>query len=174
MFATPMNRDWNILTIKYTIPEERVWGVAYRIEASKVEEVKDYLDIREINGYTIQYTPFRPADRTRPSMKCLVYIGLPDNPQFVGVQEPQALAAHIYQSKGPSGENREYLYMLDVALKDLSPESGDQHIEDLARRVREIDALPGSDVEAAAVERELRKVVNADHNDVLEETERPR
>lgn len=32
---------------------ERVWGVAYRIEAEHVEEVKEYLDIREINGYTI-------------------------------------------------------------------------------------------------------------------------
>lgn len=31
----------------------KVWGVAYRIEAEHVEEVKEYLDIREINGYTI-------------------------------------------------------------------------------------------------------------------------
>lgn len=32
---------------------DKVWGVAYRIEAEHVEEVKEYLDIREINGYTI-------------------------------------------------------------------------------------------------------------------------
>lgn len=32
---------------------DKVWGVAYRIEANHVEEVKEYLDIREINGYTI-------------------------------------------------------------------------------------------------------------------------
>lgn len=32
---------------------DKVWGVAYRIKAEHVEEVKEYLDIREINGYTI-------------------------------------------------------------------------------------------------------------------------
>jgi len=136
--------------------------------------VKEYLDIREINGYSIQHTPFNhqqgeqggqqqdmsatmqsitPARDAQPTtassssssnvphpIKCLVYIGLPDNPQFLGPQDPQALAEKIVQSRGPSGENREYLYQLEEALRDLSEESADEHVFDLARRCREIEA----------------------------------
>ncbi|KAK5172238.1 uncharacterized protein LTR77_003876 [Saxophila tyrrhenica] len=113
----------------------KVWGAAYRVPAPRVAEVKEYLDIREINGYSIQYTPFNQdmsatyqtihaapdSDANLPDqIKCLVYIGLPDNPQFLGVQEPQALAEHIVQSRGPSGENVEYLFMLEEGLEGLS------------------------------------------------------
>lgn len=73
-------------------------------------------------------------------IRCLVYIGLPDNPQFMGPQEPQGLAEHIVRSRGPSGENVDYLYELETALNALSAESGDEHITDLARRCREIQA----------------------------------
>lgn len=83
--------------------------------------MKEYLDIREINGYSIQYTPFNqdmsatyqtvhPSpeashDSNVPAqIQCLVYIGLPDNPQFLGPQDPQGLAEHIVTSRGPSGE----------------------------------------------------------------------
>lgn len=143
----------------------RVWGAAYRIPSRHVAEVKEYLDIREINGYSIQYTPFNthnpdpdhkqdmsatlqtitPAPEAALTniphpIKCLVYIGLPDNPQFLGPQEPQALAEKIVQSRGPSGENRDYLYQLEEALRSLSEESADEHVFDLARRCREVEA----------------------------------
>ncbi|MCJ1313940.1 hypothetical protein MMC25_007620 [Agyrium rufum] len=130
-----------VLTRQHAKAEDKVWGAAYRIEASKVREVQEYLDIREINGYSIQYTPFHPADDLiGPISRTMVYIGLPDNPQFMGPQEPQRLAEHISRSRGPSGENTEYLLMLETALAALSPESGDAHVEDLARRIREIRA----------------------------------
>lgn len=116
--------------------DDRVWGVAYRIIRENVDEVRKYLDIREINGYTIQYTDFHPADKTIPDIKCLVYIGLPDNDQFLGALEPSAIAAKINESHGPSGENREYLLNLERALLQLCPESRDEHISDLANRVR--------------------------------------
>lgn len=125
--------------------------------------MKEYLDIREINGYSIQYTPFQVNSQPKPQdmsatyqtitpaadaeltniphpIKCLVYIGLPDNPQFLGPQDPQALAEKIVQSRGPSGENRDYLYQLEEALRGLSEESADEHVFDLARRCREVEA----------------------------------
>ncbi|MCJ1437085.1 hypothetical protein MMC27_006470 [Xylographa pallens] len=129
---------WETLVDSHASSADQVWGAAYRIEASKVIEVQEYLDIREINGYSIQYTPFWPSDRHLPSIKCLVYIGLPDNPQFMGPQDPQALAKHINRSRGPSGENVEYLFMLEQALEELGKESGDEHVQDLADRVRMI------------------------------------
>ncbi|KAK1764609.1 glutathione-specific gamma-glutamylcyclotransferase [Phialemonium atrogriseum] len=134
--------------------DDRVWGVAYRIVPDRVAEVKDYLDIREINGYTIHYAPFHPAVTAIPTsttaatttttatgpIRTLVYIGTPDNDQFVGPQDPQALAEHIYDSHGPSGLNRDYLWGLERALDNLSPSSGDEHVTDLSVRVRAIDA----------------------------------
>ncbi|RMZ76117.1 hypothetical protein DV738_g5095, partial [Chaetothyriales sp. CBS 135597] len=114
----------------------KVWGVAYHIPPDRVAEVKEYLDIREINGYSIQYTTFQPADNRLAPIRCLVYIGMPDNPQFLGALQPQDVAATINESIGPSGENSDYLLQLEAALESLSPESGDEHVSDLARRLR--------------------------------------
>lgn len=49
------------------------------------------------------------------------------------------MARHILKSRGPSGENREYLFFLEKALLELSGESGDRHVSDLVRRCREIE-----------------------------------
>jgi cation transport regulator ChaC len=128
-------------------PTERVWGAAYHIPSSKVAQVRSYLDIREINGYSIQFTPFQPSSPSHSSpIKCLVYIGLPENPQFLGPQEPGALARRILESRGPSGENREYLFNLEEALLGLSAESGDWHVSDLVARCREIEEREGKGV----------------------------
>jgi glutathione-specific gamma-glutamylcyclotransferase len=139
---------------QHTSSPTKVWGAAYRIPSEHVKEVQEYLDIREINGYSMQFVPFHrdhSAEHKRPSAtleddlpipdqpRCLVYIGLPDNPQFLGPQDPQALAEHIVRSRGPSGENKDYLYELEAALNSLSEESGDEHISDLARRCREVE-----------------------------------
>jgi glutathione-specific gamma-glutamylcyclotransferase len=70
---------------------------------------------------------------------CLVYIGLPSNPQFLGPQQPEALAKWILGSKGPSGENREYLYELYAALDELGPGSGDRHVSNLVDKCRRFE-----------------------------------
>ena len=41
--------------------------------------------------------------------------------------------------KGPSGENKEYLYNLETALLDLSPNSSDAHVSDLVRRCKALE-----------------------------------
>ncbi|KAK3694659.1 ChaC-like protein-domain-containing protein [Podospora appendiculata] len=138
---------WAQLTDHHDSAPDKVWGVAYRILADRVDEVKEYLDIREINGYSIHYTPFHPAagvdslvlPRAGP-IQALVYIGTPENEQFTGPQDPQKLAQHIYHSHGPSGPNREYLWGLENSLDALSTESGDEHVTDLSNRVRAIAA----------------------------------
>ncbi|ODA78786.1 hypothetical protein RJ55_06170 [Drechmeria coniospora] len=129
---------WERLADHHDSAPQKVWGVAYRIMPQHVAEVKQYLDIREINGYSIHYAPFHPSDGS-PPLTTLVYIGTPDNEQFVGPQDPQKLAEHILASRGPSGLNKEYLYNLDAALHELGPESGDVHISDLAARMRALE-----------------------------------
>ncbi|KAH8602603.1 cation transport regulator-like protein 2 [Bisporella sp. PMI_857] len=162
---------WETLEDPHPSGSDKVWGTAYRIEASKVDEVKQYLDIREINGYTIHYTPFHPDDGS-PDIRTLVYIGTPDNAQFLGPQEPQVLAEHIYKSEGPSGLNKDYLLSLEVALNNLSSESGDGHITDLATRIRKIEQDAKADISQSsrkAIEHEIR---NVDRADEQEETEK--
>ena len=162
---------WETLDDHHPRESDRVWGTAYRIEESKVEEVRQYLDIREINGYTIQYTPFHPADGS-PTIRTLVYIGTPDNDQFVGPQDPQKLAEHIYKSVGPSGPNIDYLLSLEIALDGLSPESGDGHVKDLASRIREIERDAHIDAKQAVdevMDHEFKRVRSTDEQ---EETEK--
>lgn len=158
---------WETLQDHHPSGSDKVWGTAYRIEAAKVAEVREYLDIREINGYTIHYTNFYPADGS-PIIKTLVYIGTPDNDQFMGPQDPQKLAEHIYRSEGPSGLNKDYLLSLETALDGLSPESGDGHVKDLADRLRKI---PGAEDQEGqgALDHELEKVASTDEQ---EETEK--
>ncbi|KAI6893647.1 hypothetical protein KC334_g12648, partial [Hortaea werneckii] len=60
--ATLIDRTlWETLTDQHPSAPPRVWGAAYRIPSPRVAEVKEYLDIREINGYSIQYTPFNSS-----------------------------------------------------------------------------------------------------------------
>ncbi|KAI1127915.1 ChaC-domain-containing protein [Nemania abortiva] len=166
---------WASLADAHDSAPEKVWGTAYRIKAEHVDEVSKYLDIREINGYTIHYTPFHPADGSAP-IRTLVYIGTPDNDQFVGPQDPQALAEHIQKSEGPSGLNRDYLLGLEKALDELSPESEDAHVTDLSNRLREIERrIKSGEVKAGVngssgpVPHEFAKVSSVDEQ---EETEK--
>ncbi|KAL4897710.1 ChaC-domain-containing protein [Aspergillus ambiguus] len=151
----------------------RVWGAAYRIPASHAEEVHDYLDEREIDGYTVHYTPFHPftgdagvsgagageGARAKP-ITCMVYIGQPTNPQFLrdpARREPQDVAAVISRSCGQSGKNTEYLYLLEKALEGLGLGSADGHVTDLVRRVKAIEGAQGAAADEEAAERDLEK-----------------
>jgi len=162
---------WEALTDHHDSVADKVWGTAYRIEAPRVAEVREYLDIREINGYTIHYTPFYPSDGS-PTIKALVYIGTPENDQFVGPQPPQQLAEHIQKSIGPSGPNKDYLLSLEEALDGLSPDSGDDHVKDLATRVRNLEkeASGAEDraVNGIAVANEPKKVGSRDEQEEME------
>lgn len=147
---------------------DRVWGAAYHIIPTKVKEVQEYLDIREINGYSIQYTPFHPADQSINDIRCMVYIGMPDNPQFMGPLKPADVARKINESRGPSGENREYLLQLEEALITLSSDSGDTHVSDLARRVREMAPVERGQRMETAGEHPLHKVGSTEEQEEIE------
>ncbi|CAD6576800.1 MAG: hypothetical protein ASARMPREDX12_008012 [Alectoria sarmentosa] len=194
---------WETLGEEPTTTPERVYGAAYRIPPSHVKEVQEYLDIREINGYSIQYTTFSPSPSTltssssssssastshaQPIGKCLVYIGLPSNPQFLGLRSPHDVAEVISRSTGPSGANAEYLFMLEDALRDLGDASGDEHVADLAGRVRSLmkdgnvkgtrarDRRANEEpkgVNMQAVEKEAERVRSGEGGQAGEETEK--
>lgn len=61
---------------------------------------------------------------------------MPDNPQFLGALPPQEIADCISRSRGPSGDNQEYLFQLEDSLKSLGRDSSDEHVSDLVQRVK--------------------------------------
>lgn len=114
-----------------------------------------------------------------------MYIGLPSNPQFLGRQSPQAVAEVIAGSAGPSGANAEYLFMLEAALVGLGEGSVDEHVRDLAERVRALmkggkgqggrggDGKDGdSELKTQAVENEVERIRSGESGRAGEETEK--
>ncbi|KAL2865813.1 gamma-glutamylcyclotransferase [Aspergillus lucknowensis] len=147
----------------------RVWGAAYHIPSSHAEEVHDYLDVREIDGYSVHYTPFHPfttnsstsgtSEEPSSPITCMVYIGQPTNPQFLrdaARREPQDVAEVISRGHGQSGKNTEYLYLLEKALEGVGLGSADGHVTDLVKRVREIEGRGEAEREEEKAERDVR------------------
>lgn len=83
----------------------------------------------------------------------MVYIGLPTNPQFLrdpAQRDPEAVAKVISVSRGQSGKNTEYLYLLEKALEGLGLGSADAHVTDLVRRVKALEKEEAEAAEAKA------------------------
>ena len=117
-------------------PGEWCAGVAYRVAPEDVSAVLATLDHREKGGYRRQKLPLHLQDG-RIITDGLLYRATPDNTNYLGPASVEAIAAQIASSRGPSGENLEYLLRLGEALQAMGVV--DPHIEDLIRR---IDAVP--------------------------------
>lgn len=136
------HEEWKRLGDVHICPAHEVtWGLSLRIDPEFVEEVLNQLDIRENNGYTVQSLPvYISEDAENPDFNAIVYIGTTNNSAYVGLPNHDvsvdSLAKRIVNSRGPSGENREYLYRLAESLRQLSPFSKDQHVWDLEECAR--------------------------------------
>lgn len=106
-----------------------------------------------------------PPDETATSqipqiMMCMVYIGLPTNSQFLrnpSLRDPASVARVISVSRGKSGENKEYLYLLEKALQQLGLRSADRYVTDLVRRVKSLEAGDLREGEGRGVSVQLRE-----------------
>lgn len=132
-----------------------VWCVAYYIEPKNVDEVKEYMDVREQDGYSTHTVHFNvheapdmcpiasevlaqlPKDITGElQIESTVYIGTIQNESFVGPESLAKTAEVIRTSKGPSGKNIEYLRCLTEAVLGLDNQGGshDPYLEQLLER----------------------------------------
>lgn len=139
--------DWHPLRRAAKVDEPKsaegdiVWGVSFTIDPEHAPVVRQYLDYREKNGYSAMHVPLytRDSDDAEKEIvvlkNALVYVGLPSNPAFVGPQSLDALAQRIYTCAGPSGPNPEYLLNLAKAVRELAPQSVDQHLFSLEKRL---------------------------------------
>lgn len=135
--------DWDHFSGSDAFPDEDVvWGIAYTVNPLYESEVRDYLDYREKDGYTLEtldvYTIEDGVEKVIVH-NAYCYVGHPDNPSFVGSEPLEALADRIWRSVGPSGRNKDYLYQLADSVRKLAPASFDSHLFALEDRVRELD-----------------------------------
>lgn len=115
-------------------PGAECYGMAYLI----TPEVFAHLDHREKNGYLRLATDIIFDDGD--SVEGLVYIATEDNEAFLGEATELDIALHIARSSGPSGHNRDYLFDLAHALRELGKD--DDHVFTIERHLKAMSA-PG-------------------------------
>lgn len=107
-------------------PQQRCWGVAYRVAADAWEQVIDTLDHRERGGFDRKRVTveFRGCDRA--AVEALVYVATERNPHYLGPAADSEIAAQIRNAHGPSGPNAEYALELAAALRSM--DVADDHV----------------------------------------------
>ncbi|KNZ82124.1 Cation transport regulator-like protein [Termitomyces sp. J132] len=92
--------DWDKFSKSDPFPDDDVvWGIAYTIDPVYEAEVRDYLDYREKDGYT---------------METLDIYGMNGNEETIIIHKVCLLS--------------DYLYNLVQAIRELSPNSHDSHL----------------------------------------------
>ncbi|KAL1409001.1 hypothetical protein Q8F55_005825 [Vanrija albida] len=138
--------DWHKLAKEdpHADDEDIVWGVAYRIDPAKEDEVRAYLEYREKNGYTSHDVPvYHTAEDGTEAIvvpESTIWIGNLDNEAFVGYEPLDVVADLISKRHGPSGPNKEYLYRLAEAVRQLYPHVKDPYLFELDRAVKSREA----------------------------------
>ncbi|KAG2147513.1 ChaC-like protein [Suillus clintonianus] len=138
--------DWDHFSGSDAFPDEDiVWGrgISYTIDPAYEAEVREYLDYREKDGYTMETLHVHTIEDEMENITIHdCYVGRPDNPSFIGSEPLDDLAQRIWASVGPSGPNKayhlpqEYLYRLAESVRQLAPESFDSHLFALEVRPR--------------------------------------
>ncbi|KAI7820211.1 ChaC-like protein [Kickxella alabastrina] len=133
--------EWNIIFSKDTVADDvACWGMAYKVKSGMERAVKEHLDFREKDGYTIDFVDVFGSDSdTVPVLsQVMVYVGVSSNPSFAGASSIEDTAWVIARAEGPSGTNREYLFKLCNALRDKDPDAVDPYLAQLEMMVNNI------------------------------------
>lgn len=120
-------------------PGGTLWGVAYAIAAADWPEVLVGLEHREQAGYrrlvmTAGLAEGERAGAVVTEVPVEVFIGGADRAEFIGPEAPDATAAIVRQSHGPSGANVDYVLALERALSELGVRDPD--VAEIADRLR--------------------------------------
>ena len=95
------------------------WGMAYCLDPQHEQATLAQLDHREKAGYDMREVL---VHTTQGDLTAWMYIGLPENPHFLGSASIKEMAQHIATATGPSGSNRDYVLNLAEALGErLNP-----------------------------------------------------
>ncbi|CAG9567939.1 unnamed protein product [Danaus chrysippus] len=120
-------------------PNSIVWGIAYKIKDEDIEEVTHHLDYREKNGYSKETVTFYPKDEITEPFELTLYVATSDNESYAGPASIEDIAKQIISCHGPSGANKDYLYNLAEAMRQLAPGVNDDHLFSLETAVKRLD-----------------------------------
>ena len=109
--------------------------MAYEVLPASVPDVMAYLNHREKGGYTLHNVEFYPKEDNLITFPVYVYIATESNKEFLGDAPMADIARQVARSRGPSGENSEYLLQLAKAVREMGVD--DDHLFELEKRVRE-------------------------------------
>jgi cation transport regulator ChaC len=131
------NHPGRVVTL-HAEPGARCYGVAYALSAQMAERVLAALDERESGGYTRMHVSFHSKDREfNGTMNAITYTANAGNPNYVGEQPLETIAAVVRTASGPSGHNAEYVLKLAEALDALGVD--DAHVFELANLISDPD-----------------------------------
>ena len=102
-------------------------GMAYLLACEDVDQIIDYLDHREKNGYVRRRVALTFPNGGRASG--WTYVAAFDNHAFLGPAPNADIIAQIRNAAGPSGTNADYLLELAQGLRRLKIE--DAHVFEL-------------------------------------------
>jgi cation transport regulator ChaC len=134
----------------------RCWGMAYHVEARDVDGVLAGLDHREQGGYErfearLHFQPATAGEADAsgsaddPPCRALLYVATPENPNYLGPAPLDTIARQVLVSRGPSGDNVEYVLRLAETLLEIRPGLGpdEEDVLVLAERVRALVGRAG-------------------------------
>lgn len=126
--GTPENPG-RVLTLIESAGESCL-GMAFKVS----HQVFEHLDHREKNGYLRHDIELKFDDGAVKNG--LVYIAEPDNAAYLGPASDKAIAKHIINSVGPSGDNIDYVLKLAAALRTLG--AVDEHVFAIEREIKQL------------------------------------
>ncbi len=112
-------------------------GMAYEVPSVHRDVILQALDKREQDGYARVTVSVNLLESGR-QVRAVTWIASDANPSWRGDESIGDVAQIVATRQGPSGTNREYLYRLDEALRGFK--IVDEHVAELAKRVRTLEA----------------------------------
>lgn len=127
-----------VTLIQSNNPESKVFGMGYRINSKDKESVLNYLDYREQNGYTRYQVKFYPNNLENTKIVDItLYVADNDNESYAGETSTSEIVEQIFNAKGKSGPNPEYVYKLADAMRNLYPSENDEHLFELEKLLKQ-------------------------------------
>jgi hypothetical protein len=68
-----------------------------------------------------------------------MYYGSSQNEHYIGPDSLTAMAKQIFESVGPSGRNKDYLFNLAKAMRQINDAALDDHLAELEEAVRDLE-----------------------------------